>query len=599
MGVPSCGPLVPNNALYGTANGDQVRISKADGADGLAGKFKVDINGQTRVMDKAELENTRFELAGGDDTVTIDPGVDAKVQINGGTGTTRILGNTANVVDITGKDNAPLPQPFRIPGTPLIVIPLEAARKGESLSLFGMDLPFKSARITNESCISQLPSIPRNAKEIPDALQGKNTQPGQPSTSLPNFSVTVTSKGGRLDVNGDIPLSLHPKVVPGTPLNNKLDEANLQRNELKNLSIALNQRLVLDGTLSLRDPYPAHYVSPTELNINVTSENFKTIHPKQHGDKLDIGQVGKVRVEAFGVGGAKGDISLSFDLTRIDAALKPLGLKQGETRQMRQEIVDVLKSKFDQLAKNHSAIDLASMLGPNGDLAKSIKPIIDKHVPAGTKPSDVDKAVKNVLAEVTHPGVTVKGPMFLGLPVGYGYFSADSTRAVRAPLDGSGIGTPFPATMLTVGPTLIPAGVISEIAAPAGGVLMARDGNAYAVSFTAAGKPTLDPGSIGVAGVVALRGGFHLGGFDITGEVGWRGRASLSSSGGSKANADPVARDYDALAAAKGAAERRYNERSEGSERGQFRPDLDPPQVLGNDTPKSEGYVGVKVTKRF
>lgn len=599
MGVPACNVLVPNNALYGTANGDQVRISKADGADGLAGKYKVDINGQTHVMDKAELENTRFELAGGDDTVTIDPGVDAKVQINGGTGTTRFLGNTANVVDITGKDNAPLPQPFRIPGTPLIVIPLEAARKGESLSLFGMDLPFKSARITNESCISQLPQVPRNAKEIPAALQGKNTQPGQPTTSLPNFSVTVTSKGGRLDVNGAIPLSLHPKVVPGTPLNNKLDEANLQRNELKNLSIALNERMVLTGTLSLRDPYPAHYVSPTELNINVTSENLKTIHPKQNGDRLDLGQVGKVKVETFGIGGAKGDISLSFDLTRIDAALKPLGLKQGETRQMRQEIVDVLKSKFDQLAKNHSAVDLATMFGPNGDLATSMKPIFDKYVPANTKPSDVDKAIKNVLAEVTHPGVTVKGPMFLGLPVGYGYFSADSTRPVRAPLDGSGIGTPFPATMLTVGPTLIPAGVISEIATPAGGVLLARDGKNAAVSFTAAGKPTLEPGSYGVAGVVALRGGFTLGGFDIVGEVGWRGRATASSSGGAKSNADPVARNLDALQAARGAAERRYVERSEGSERGQFRSDLEPPQVHGNDAPRSEVKVGVTITKRW
>ena len=58
MGNSTCSVLVPSNTLFGTASADQVRISKADGADGLAGKYKVVINGQSRVMDQAELENT-------------------------------------------------------------------------------------------------------------------------------------------------------------------------------------------------------------------------------------------------------------------------------------------------------------------------------------------------------------------------------------------------------------------------------------------------------------------------------------------------------------------------------------------------------------
>lgn len=603
MTTPVCNALIPDNRLYGTTGSDQVRISKADGADGLAGKFKVEINGQVRVMDKQELLSTRFELGAGNDTVTIDAGLDLKpgsIAVNGGSGTMHLLGDSSKVDNVTGKDNTELPKPFRIPGTMLVVTPLEAAKKGESLSLFGMELPFKSARITNESCFTSIPAMPKNAKDVQGTLQGKNPPPGQPTGQMPQFSVVLSADKPRVDVNGKVPLSLHPATVPGTPLNGKIAEGNVMRNELINPSIALGERMVLTGTLSLRDPYPAHYVSPTELNITLTSEKFKSINPKQHGDKLDIGQVGKVHVEALGVAGAKGNITMSYDLTRIDDALKPLNLKAGDARAMRQEIVDVIKSKFAQLEKNHSAIDLATMLGPKGDLAKSMKQVFDKYVPADTKPSKVEAAIKNVLAEVTHPGVTVKGPMYMGVPLGYGYISADSTRPTRAPLDGSGIGLPHAAKVALVGPTMIPAGVLSEIATPAFGGLLARDWDTFALSASIAGKPTLEPGSIGVAGVAAVRGGFRLGGFDVTAEAGWRGRASLNSTGGGAgAKGDQFRKDFDSMQAARGAAERKHAEKAEGHERGVHRPDLDPPQVTGNDQPKSEVFIGVKVRKTF
>jgi hypothetical protein len=191
--------------------------------------------------------------------------------------------------------------------------------------------------------------------------------------------------------------------------------------------------------------------------------------------------------------------------------------------------------------------------------------------------------------------------MFMGLPVGYGYFSADTTRHTRAPLEGSGIGTPFPATLATVGPTRIPAGVITEYATPAGGLTLARDWDRFALSATIAGKPELNPGSIGVAGVAAVRAGFRLGGVDVVAEAGWRGRAALGgTSNADPANKDdPVRKDYIGMADARRAAEARFAEDAEKSEAGVFRPDLLPAQVTGTGQPSTEGFVGVRVKKNF
>jgi hypothetical protein len=564
----------------------------------------VEINGQSRVMTEAELENTRFELGAGDDTLTIDPDVKAKIFLNGGTGTTRIVGDAGNVVDVSGPDKSALPEPFRIPGTPLIVIPLEAAHEGESLSVFGMDLPFRSARITNESCISQLPAVPHSVSQLPDALQQKPTQPGQPTVSVPRFSITVHTDRASLDVSGRIPLSLHPGVVDGTPLKKgNGDETNVRRNELINPSLAVGQRLYGTATLSLRDPYPTHYVAPTELELTVTSENFKTITPKLRGDQLELGQVGRIRANAFGIGGAKADVSASLDLKRIDAALQPLNLKPGEAQVMRQEMVQLLKAKIEEFARNPNLADALTAVSPSGDFARTLKQVIDKHVPPGTRPEVVENVVKNVLAEVAHPGVSLHGPMFLGVPVGYGYFSANTTRHTREPLEGSGIGTPFPATMLTLGATQIPGGVITDYPTPAGGLTLARDWDSFALSATIAGKPELNPGSIGAGGVAEVRAGFRLGGIDFVAEGGWRGHATLGGNAGTSrpdpVKDDPVRKDYIGMADARRAAEARYVEAAEGSEAGVFRPDLVPPGVTSTGQPESELFIGVRAKKNF
>jgi hypothetical protein len=192
--------------------------------------------------------------------------------------------------------------------------------------------------------------------------------------------------------------------------------------------------------------------------------------------------------------------------------------------------------------------------------------------------------------------------MYMGVPVGYGYFSADSTRPVRAPLDASGIGTPFPATLALVGATRIPAHVISDIAVPAAGLTLARDWESFAVSATIAGKPELNPGSIGAGGVAAVRAGTRVGPLDATLEAGWRGHTSFSGGSGSSGpgqKEDPVRRDYIDMQSARRAAEARFAEEAEGSEAGVFRPDLTPPEVTSPGGPSSEFYVGVKVGGKF
>jgi Ca2+-binding RTX toxin-like protein len=85
---------------------DEVRISKAGGADGLKGLYEVNINGKVQLMTKEQLEHTRFNLQGGNDTLTVAPDVDANISADGGEGNDTMLGGAGNdhFVGGTGKD---------------------------------------------------------------------------------------------------------------------------------------------------------------------------------------------------------------------------------------------------------------------------------------------------------------------------------------------------------------------------------------------------------------------------------------------------------------------------------------------------------------
>jgi Ca2+-binding RTX toxin-like protein len=81
----------------GNGNGnDDVRINKASGADGLKGLYEVSINGKVQLMTKEQLEHTHFNLQGGNDTLVVDPKVDANISADGGDGNDVMLGGAGN-----------------------------------------------------------------------------------------------------------------------------------------------------------------------------------------------------------------------------------------------------------------------------------------------------------------------------------------------------------------------------------------------------------------------------------------------------------------------------------------------------------------------
>ena len=108
--VPATGGLFEGlqNALNdmpidkGTDGADTLHISNAQIPDTLAGNtfagsfYDVELNGRHKIMSKAELEATTFDLRGGDDKVIVDPDVVANIRARGGSGDDIMTGGAGN-----------------------------------------------------------------------------------------------------------------------------------------------------------------------------------------------------------------------------------------------------------------------------------------------------------------------------------------------------------------------------------------------------------------------------------------------------------------------------------------------------------------------
>ena len=81
----------------GTDGADTLHISNAEMPDTLPGSFfDVELNGRHKIMSKAELEATTFDLRGGDDTLIVDPNVVANITARGGSGDDTMIGGAGN-----------------------------------------------------------------------------------------------------------------------------------------------------------------------------------------------------------------------------------------------------------------------------------------------------------------------------------------------------------------------------------------------------------------------------------------------------------------------------------------------------------------------
>ena len=81
----------------GTDGADTLHISNAAMPGMLAGSyFDVELNGRHKIMSKAELEATTFDLRGGDDTLIVDPNVVANITARGGSGDDTLIGGAGN-----------------------------------------------------------------------------------------------------------------------------------------------------------------------------------------------------------------------------------------------------------------------------------------------------------------------------------------------------------------------------------------------------------------------------------------------------------------------------------------------------------------------
>jgi hypothetical protein len=382
-------------------------------------------------------------------------------------------------------------KPHRVEGTPFTIIPLEPARGDEAIYIFGYRLPFRAVRVTNENELTPLPKLPRDwnvpgifhvrpdalprlaghvsggaadlADQLPGLVNVEPAPPGQPPSTVPRFAVTVRSDGIGLDVLDNVLTSLHPDEVPGTPLRGKISEDNLRRNKLINPSVrnklinpsvVAGKHLFAAGTLSLRDPYPLHHVDPTQVSV----EAHGSFNPTEKDDRLELA-TGSLRVNTLGIAGAKEDVQAFVELSRLNTALAPLGLDEKEANVLVHEIVLLVKAKVTEISKGGSpqdVIDGVESFGGGGTLRKSIEQTIASHIAPGTKSSIVQHAVDEIVKELAGPGFSLHGPIFFGIPIGYSSFRAETTRHLRAPLEDSGIGTPFPVSLAIVGPAYIP-----------------------------------------------------------------------------------------------------------------------------------------------
>jgi len=108
-------------------------------------------------------------------------------------------------------------------------------------------------------------------------------------------------------------------------------------------------------SMSIRPRFNSPDVSVRpEVQLTLTRD-FKSSRSQNRSDRTSIsGEIAQSGPTRSASAAPRRMSVRPLDLTRIDAALQPLGLKPGEAKAMRQEVDQLLKAKFEEFAKNPS-----------------------------------------------------------------------------------------------------------------------------------------------------------------------------------------------------------------------------------------------------
>jgi len=467
--------------------------------------------------------------------------------------------NTPKNPDPNAPENrvGPLDTAQELGESGILFIPGPAAKPGEGLSIAGLRIPYRSFRLINPIEPRTVPQIPASTDDFADLVlnqfQPGHTlpRPGYPMKMLPRFVMDVSQGGVNVTLTDLIDLELFSnkvafarRPVQGTSLDRPPTEDNSKTIGLVFPFLSVGRRLRLQTTIRIDDDYPEWYVDPTLIDLTLASERFSDMKVVRRGKQFVVDPLVHARATVFERVGYNVGASAHVEVNRLVGAL----VNSGIGRDQAVKIVDDLPAMFNELLASAKSLDTQQVLGllsqikSPADLRQMVRQLIARHLPADTDSKTVDRATEELVAEITHPGLTLTGSLILRLPGsgferalrGLGfleprvYFSAATTRSVRGALAGDPFGFNFPYTFFSLGPTVIPAGQISEAPSPALGLSTSRYGETAGGSFSVAGRPFIQESGIpGLVGVAEIKGVKRIMGID----VGIEGSYKLESGG--------------------------------------------------------------------
>ena len=402
---------------------------------------------------------------------------------------------------------------YRIPGTPLTVIPLEKAGANESITLFGIRLPYRAVRLTNQNEITPAPrhpavlagraeSVQAHAWHQEDALNGcafftghgvsdvvglEPAPPGQPAATIPRFSMTARTDGFALDITDRIPLELRPDVVAG--------DTSRRRHRRGQCEASLDRQRVNRVSRS-RIPGPARCRSTTSIRRTTRRQRRSTSRsaakpcgrsPRANRETAwTSARSARIRAQRIRHRRRKERGERLHRSHPRGRGARALGMDRDQAKAARDEIVSLVQQKNRVAQSSSPRSATCSICCPRSAARAPCRRRFSRccrNTPSQARSrSWFNMQPKTSSPSCSAPGSRCRAPIFFGAPIGYGYFRAPTTRYLRAPFEGSGIGSPFPSTFATIGPTLIPKGVITDFTTPAGGGTIARDWESLALS---------------------------------------------------------------------------------------------------------------------